>query len=250
VQGRGELALAVLVEMMRREGFELTVGRPQVVTREIEGRVLEPVERLLLDVPEEHMGAVTQVLAARRGRMQDVTNHGHGWVRMTYLISTRGLIGLRTEMLTETRGTAVTHQIFEGWEPWQGVLRGRANGSLVADRSGSTTTFALMALQERGQLFVGPGEEVYEGAIVGEHQRPDDLDVNPTREKKLTNMRSSTADELVRLDAHRSLSLDEALEWVGDDECVEVTPSTVRVRKLELSATLRAKAVRRERVRA
>jgi GTP-binding protein len=250
VQGRGELALAVLVETMRREGFELTVGRPQVVTREIDGRMHEPVERLLLDVPEEHMGAVTQVLAARRGRLQDVTNHGHGWVRMTYLISTRGLIGLRTEMLTETRGTAVMHQIFESWEPWQGALRGRANGSLVADRSGETTTFALMALQERGQLFVGPGEEVYEGAIVGEHQRPDDLDVNPTREKKLTNIRSSTADELVRLDAHRALTLDEALEWVGDDECVEVTPSTVRMRKVELSATLRAKAARRERVRA
>jgi GTP-binding protein len=169
---------------------------------------------------------------------------------MTFLVPTRGLIGLRTEMLTETRGTAVMHQIFEGWEPWQGTLRGRANGSLVADRAGTTTTFALMGLQERGRLFVGPGEEVYEGAIVGEHQRADDLDVNPTREKKLTNIRSSTADELVRLDAHRSLSLDEALEWVGDDECVEVTPSTVRVRKLELSGTRRAKTARRERARA
>jgi GTP-binding protein len=249
VQGRGELQLAVLVEMMRREGFELTVGRPQVVTREIEGTVCEPVERLLVDVPEEHMGAVTQLLAGRKGRMQDVANHGHGWVRMTYLVPTRGLIGIRTEMLTETRGTAVMHQLFEGWEPWQGALKTRPNGSLVADRAGVTTQFALMSLQERGQLFVGPGEDVYEGAVIGEHQRADDLDVNPTREKKLTNMRSSTADELVRLETPRSMGLDEAMEWVGDDECVEVTPQRVRIRKVELSATQRAKRARREKVK-
>jgi len=241
VQGRGELQLAVLVETMRREGFELTVGRPQVVTREIDGRLCEPVERLMVDVPEEHMGAVTQLLAARKGRMVDVANHGAGWVRMTYLVPTRGLIGMRTEMLTETRGTAVLHQLFEGWEPWQGPLKTRANGSLVSDRTGVTTTFALMGLQDRGQLYVGPGEDVYEGAVIGEHNRGEDLDVNPTREKKLTNMRSSTADELVRLDAHRSMSLDEALETVADDECVEVTPTSVRLRKAELSATQRAK---------
>ncbi|MFN8108432.1 MAG: translational GTPase TypA [Thermoleophilia bacterium] len=241
VQGRGELQLAVLVETMRREGFELTVGRPQVVTREVDGRLVEPVERLMVDVPEEHMGAVTQLLAGRRGRMVDVGNHGAGWVRMTYLVPTRGLIGMRTEMLTETRGTAVLHQLFEGWEPWQGPLKARPNGSLVSDRSGVTTTHALMGLQDRGTMFVGPGADVYEGAIVGEHNRAEDLDVNPTREKKLTNIRSSTADELVRLDAHRALTLDEALEVVGDDECLEVTPSSVRLRKVELSATQRAK---------
>ncbi|HWH15340.1 MAG TPA: translational GTPase TypA [Miltoncostaeaceae bacterium] len=249
VQGRGELQLAVLIEMMRREGFELTVGRPRVVTREVDGHVLEPVERLVVEVPEEHMGAVTQLLAARKGRMEGVANHGEGWVRLTYLIPTRGLIGIRTQMLTETRGTAVLHQLFEGWEPWSGAMRGRSTGSLVADRTGVTTTFALMTLQERGQLFVGPGETVYEGAIIGENARPDDLDVNPTREKKLTNMRSSTADELVRLDVHRTLTLDEALEVVRDDECVEVTPTAVRLRKVELSGTARAKTARREKVR-
>jgi GTP-binding protein len=247
VQGRGELALAVLVETMRREGFELTVGRPQVVTREIDGRMHEPVERLLLDVPEEHMGAVTQVLAARKGRLQDVTNHGHGWVRMTYLISTRGLIGLRTEMPTETRGTAIMHQIFESWEPWQGALRGRANGSLVADRSGVTTTFALMALQERGQLFVGPGEEVYEGMIVGENARAEDMDVNPTKEKHLTNMRKANAEELVRLIPKTQLSLEQALEFLREDECVEVTPKNVRLRKVLLDQNERQKASRRGR---
>jgi GTP-binding protein len=249
VQGRGELQLAVLVEMMRREGFELTVGRPRVVTREVDGRVMEPVERLVVEVPEEHMGAVTQLLAQRKGRMQGVQNHGEGWVRITYIIPTRGLIGIRTEMLTETRGTAVLHQLFEGWEPWQGAMRTRPTGSLVADRTGVTTTFALMTLQERGTLFVGPQEDVYEGCIVGEHARGEDLDVNPTREKKLTNMRSSTADELVRLNVHRTLTLDEALELVRDDECVEVTPANVRLRKVELSATQRANAARRERAK-
>jgi GTP-binding protein len=212
-----------------------------VVTREIDGHLSEPVERLVVEVPDDHVGTVTQLLATRRGRLQDVANHGHGWVRMTYLIPTRGLIGIRTEMLTETRGTAVMHQVFEGWEPWSGPLRTRSTGSLVADRQGVTTTFALMGLQERGTLFVGPGQEVYEGAVIGENQRPDDLDVNPTREKKLTNMRSSTADELVRLDAHRTLTLDEALELVREDECIEVTPGAVRPRKVELSAARRAK---------
>jgi len=245
VQGRGELQLAILVETMRREGFELTVGRPQVVIREIDGKRHEPVERLMIDVPEDHMGAITQLLAARKGRMQDVGNHGHGWTRMTYLVPTRGLIGVRTQLMTETRGTAILHQSFEGWEPWHGQIKTRNNGSLVSDRSGVTTTFALMSLQERGQLLVGPGEDVYEGAVIGEHQRADDLDVNPTKEKKLTNMRSSTADELVRLDAYRVLSLDEALELVNEDECVEVTPTRVRVRKVELTQTGRAKNARR-----
>ena len=244
VQGRGELQLAVLVEMMRREGFELTVGRPQAVTREIEGRVFEPVERLVVEVPEEHMGAVTQLLAARKGQMQGVQNHGDTWVRMTYTIPTRGLIGIRTQMLTETRGTAVLHQLFEGWEPWHGPMKARTNGSLVADRTGVTTMFSLMSLQERGNLFVGPGEEVYEGAIIGENARQDDMDVNPTKEKKLNNIRSSTADELVRLNVHRTLTLDEALEMVRDDECVEVTPNAVRLRKVELSQTNRAKNAR------
>ncbi|MEZ5080447.1 MAG: translational GTPase TypA [Thermoleophilia bacterium] len=244
VQGRGELQLAILVETMRREGFELTVGRPQVVIREVEGRRMEPVERLMVDVPEEHMGAVTQLLAGRKGRMIDVSNHSAGWVRMTYLVPTRGLIGMRTHMLTETRGTAILHQLFEGWEPWQGPLKRRSNGSLVSDRSGATTTHALMGLQDRGSLYVGPGVDVYEGSVIGEHNRGEDLNVNPTREKKLTNIRSSTAEELVRLDAHRALSLDEALELVADDECVEVTPGAVRLRKVELSATVRAKAAK------
>jgi GTP-binding protein len=234
----------VLVEMMRREGFELTVGRPQAVTREIEGRVFEPVERLVVEVPEEHMGAVTQLLAARKGQMQGVQNHGDTWVRMTYTIPTRGLIGIRTQMLTETRGTAVLHQLFEGWEPWHGPMKARTNGSLVADRTGVTTMFSLMSLQERGNLFVGPGEEVYEGAIIGENARQDDMDVNPTKEKKLNNIRSSTAEELVRLNVHRTLTLDEALEMVRDDECVEVTPNAVRLRKVELSQTNRAKNAR------
>ena len=247
VQGRGELQLAVLVETMRREGFELTVGRPRVVTREIDGTLMEPVERLVVEVPEEHMGAVTQLLAARKGTMQGVSNHGEGWVRLTYLIPTRGLIGIRTQMLTETRGTAVLHQLFEGWEPWHGEMRGRSTGSLVADRTGATTTFALMSLQDRGTLFVGPGEDVYEGAIIGENSRSEDMDVNPTKEKKLTNMRSSTADELVRLNVARALTLDEAMEMVRDDECVEVTPSAVRLRKVVLGATDRAKLARQAR---
>jgi len=242
VQGRGELQLVVLVEMMRREGFELTVGQPRVLEREIDGRRNEPVERLSVDVPEEHVGTVTQLLAARKGRMEHMTNHGTGWVRMEYLVPARGLIGFRTEFLTETRGTGIMHHVFDRWEPWAGDLVTRTTGALVADRRGATATYALMTLQERGILFLGPGEEVYEGMIVGENSRADDLDVNPCKEKHLTNMRSSTADVLVRLDAHRKQTLDEALEFVREDEAVEATPETVRMRKLVLSKIDRQKA--------
>jgi GTP-binding protein len=244
VQGRGELQLAVLVEMMRREGFELTVGQPHVVEREIDGVRHEPVERLSIDVPEEHVGTVTQLLAGRRGRMEHMTNHGTGWVRMEYLVPARGLIGFRTEFLTETRGTGIMHHVFDRWEPWAGDLVTRTSGALVADRSGETVSYSLMTLQERGSLFVGPGEEVYEGMIIGENARSEDLDVNPVKEKHLTNMRSSTADVLVRLDAHRRLTLDEALEFVRDDEAVEVTPEAVRMRKAVLSKVQRLKTAR------
>jgi GTP-binding protein len=244
VQGRGELQLAVLVEMMRREGFELTVGQPHVLERFIEAERHEPVERLSVDVPEEHVGTVTQMLAARKGRMEHMTNHGTGWVRMEYLVPARGLIGFRTEFLTETRGTGVMHHVFDRWEPWAGELTRRATGALVADRQGSTVSYSLMTLQERGTLFVGPGEEVYEGMIIGESSRADDLDVNPVKEKHLTNMRSSTADVLVRLDTHSKLTLDQALEWVREDEAVEVTPESVRMRKAVLSRVDRLKAVR------
>src|SRR5208283_1565379 len=233
VQGRGELQLAVLVEMMRREGFELTVGQPRVLEREIDGKRHEPVE---------HVGTVTQLLAARKGRLEHMTNHGTGWVRMEYLVPARGLIGFRTEFLTETRGTGLMHHVFDRWEPWAGELLTRTTGVLVADRRGATATYSLMTLQERGTLFVGPGEEVYEGMIIGENSRSEDLDVNPCKEKHLTNMRSSTADVLVRLDTHHKPSLDEALEFVRDDECVEVTPVSVRPRKLELSKLQRQKA--------
>jgi GTP-binding protein len=244
VQGRGELQLAVLVEMMRREGFELTVGQPHVVEREIDGKRHEPVERLSVDVPEEHVGTVTQLLAARKGRMEHMINHGTGWVRMEYLVPARGLIGFRTEFLTETRGTGIMHHVFDRWEPWAGELLTRTSGVLVADRRGETVTFSLFTLQERGSLFVGPGEEVYEGMIIGENSRSEDLDVNPVKEKHLTNMRSSTSDVLVRLDAHRKLTLDEALEFVREDEAVEVTPKAVRMRKVVLSKVERLKAVR------
>ena len=247
VQGRGELQLAVLVEMMRREGFELTVGQPHVLTRELDGKRHEPVERLSVDVPEEHVGTVTQLLAARKGRMEHMTNHGTGWVRMDYLVPARGLIGFRTEFLTETRGTGIMHHVFEGWEPWAGELLTRPTGALVADRRGETATYSLMTLQERGTLFVGPGEEVYEGMIIGENARADDLDVNPTKEKHLTNMRSSTADVLVRLDTHHRPTLDEALEFVRSDEAVEVTPASVRPRKLVLSKIERQKAIKQAR---
>jgi GTP-binding protein len=244
VQGRGELQLAVLVEMMRREGFELTVGQPHVLEREIDGKRNEPVERLSVDVPEEYVGTVTQLLAARKGRMEHMTNHGTGWVRMEYLVPARGLIGFRTQFLTETRGTGIMHHVFDRWEPWAGEILTRTSGVLVADRSGQTVTFSLFTLQERGSLFVGPGEEVYEGMIIGENSRAEDLDVNPVKEKHLTNMRSSTSDVLVRLDAHRKLTLDEALEFVREDEAVEATPKTVRMRKVVLSKVDRLKAVR------
>jgi len=244
VQGRGELALAVLVELMRREGFELTVGKPQVVTRDISGALHEPVERMSVDAPEEYVGVITQLLALRKGRLEQMVNHGTGWVRMEYLVPARSLIGFRTEFLTETRGTGLVHHVFDRWEPWHGELRTRPTGSLVADRRGTVTAFALFNLQERGTLFVEPGEEVYEGMIVGENARAEDLDVNATKEKHLTNIRSSTADELVRLVPKRKLSLDQALEFLRADECVEVTPRAVRLRKVELDATARQKLAR------
>ena len=245
VQGRGELQLAVLVELMRREGFELTVGQPQVVTREVDGKVHEPVERLAIDVPEDYVGVITQLLALRKGRLEQMVNHGTGWVRMDYLVSARALIGFRTEFLTETRGTGLMHHVFDRWEPWAGDLRTRPTGALVADRRGTTASFALFGLQERGTLFVGPGEEVYEGMIVGENSRPDDLDVNAVKEKHLTNIRSSTSDVLVRLVPARQLSLDQALEFLREDEAVEVTPDAVRLRKLDLDKTARVKSARR-----
>ncbi len=245
VQGRGELQLAVLVETLRREGFELTVGKPQVVTREVDGVLHEPFEHLSIDVPEDYVGVVTQLLGLRKGRMEQMVNHATGWVRLEFRVPARGLIGFRTEFLTETRGTGILHHVFDGYEPWQGELRTRPNGSLVADRIGATTQFALLNLQERGQLFIGPGVEVYEGMIVGENARAEDMDVNPAKEKKLTNVRSSTGDELVRLAPPRQLSLDQALEFIREDEAVEVTPSHVRLRKLELAATLRGRAAKR-----
>jgi GTP-binding protein len=244
VQGRGELALAVLVEIMRREGFEMTVGKPQVVTREIKGKLNEPMERMSVDTPEEYVGVITQMLALRKGRMEQMINHGTGWVRMEYIIPARGLIGFRTEFLTETRGTGLVHHVFDRWEPWQGEIRTRGTGSLVADRRGKVAAFALFNLQERGSLFVGPGEEVYEGMIVGENSRAEDLDVNAVKEKHLTNMRQSTADELVRLVPKRELSLDAALEFLREDESVEVTPLNVRLRKTILDQTSRLKASR------
>jgi GTP-binding protein len=247
VQGRGELALAILVETMRREGFELTVGKPQVVTRTIDGKLHEPFERLTIDAPEEYLGTVTQLLAVRKGRMEQMSNHGTGWVRMEFLVPSRGLIGFRTEFLTDTRGTGIAHHVFESYEPWVGELRTRATGSLVADRAGAATSFAIANLQERGTLFVEPTTEVYEGMIVGENSRADDLDVNITKEKKLTNMRSSTADEFERLVPARKLSLEQSLEYCRDDECVEVTPTAVRLRKVELSAVDREKGRARAR---
>jgi GTP-binding protein len=245
VQGRGELQLAVLVELMRREGFELTVGQPRVVVREIDGKVHEPIERLAIDIPEDYVGVVTQLLALRKARLEQMVNHGTGWVRMEYLVPARGLIGFRTEFLTETRGTGLLHHVFDRWEPWAGDLRTRPTGSLVADRRGTTAQFALMNLQERGTLFVSPGEEVYEGMIVGENSRSDDLDVNAVKEKHLTNMRSSTAEVLVRLVPAHKLSLDQALEFLREDECVEVTPENVRLRKVELDKNDRVKSARR-----
>jgi len=250
VQGRGELQLAVLVEMMRREGFELTVGKPQVLTREIDGTVHEPVDRVTVDVPEEYLGVVTQLLALRRGRMAQITNHGTGWVRLEFLVPARGLVGFRTEMLTETRGTGLLHHVFERMEPWAGDIRPRRNGSLVADRTGATTAYSLLNLQDRGQLFVGPGVEVYEGMIIGENARAEDMDVNPTREKKLTNVRAAAADNFEKLIPPRALSLEQALEHIADDECVEVTPRSVRLRKVTLDQPTRARESKRARSRA
>ncbi|MFI7588542.1 translational GTPase TypA [Spongisporangium articulatum] len=245
VQGRGELALAILVETMRREQFELTVGKPQVVTRQVDGKLHEPFERLTIDAPEEYLGAVTQLLAVRKGRMEQMVNHGTGWVRMEFLVPSRGLIGFRTEFLTDTRGTGIAHATFEGYEPWAGEIKTRPSGSLVADRAGAVTAFAITNLQERGTLFVEPTQTVYEGMIVGENSRSDDMDVNITKEKKLTNMRSSTSDEFERLIPPRKLSLEQSLEFCRDDECVEVTPVAVRIRKVELAQVDRAKAAAR-----
>jgi GTP-binding protein len=242
VQGRGELQLAILVEIMRREGFELTVGKPEVVTRRIDGKLHEPVERLTIDAPEEFLGVITQMLALRKGRMENMVNHGTGWIRLEYLVPARGLIGFRTEFITETRGTGLIHHVFDRYEPWHGDLRTRPTGSLVADRRGPTTSYALLNLQERGTMFVPPGVEVYEGMIVGENARADDMDVNPTKEKKLSNMRSAGADVLVRLIPHKELSLEQALEFIRADECCEVTPKSVRLRKVILDSAARAKA--------
>jgi GTP-binding protein len=247
VQGRGELALAILVEQMRREGYELTVGKPQVVTRQVDGALHEPVERLTIDAPEEYLGAITQLLAVRKARMEHMTNHGTGWIRMEFLVPSRGLIGFRTEFLTDTRGTGIMHHVFEGYEPWFGELRTRVTGSLVADRAGPATTYAMFNLQERGTLFIPPGTEVYEGMIVGENSRADDMDVNITKEKKLTNVRSSTAEVLERLAPPRLLSLEQSLEFCREDECVEVTADAVRLRKVVLDQTDRARTAARAR---
>jgi GTP-binding protein len=245
VQGRGELALAILVEQMRRELYELTVGKPQVVTRTVDGRLCEPVERLTIDAPEEYLGAITQLLASRKGRMEQLVNHGTGWIRLEWLVPARGLIGFRTEFLTDTRGTGILHHVFDSYEPWFGDLRTRNSGSLVADRPGVVTPFAMMNLQERGTLFVEPTAEVYEGMIVGENSRSDDMDVNITKEKKLTNMRSSTAEETEKLIPPRKLSLEQALEFCREDECVEVTPVAVRLRKVTLDQTIRGREAAR-----
>jgi GTP-binding protein len=244
VQGRGELQLGVLVETMRREGFELTVGKPKVVTQTVDGKIHEPIERMAIDVPEDYLGTVTQLMALRKGRMEQMINHGPGWVRLEYLVPARGLIGFRTEFMTETRGSGIMHSVFERYEPWQGDIKTRASGSLVADRSGKTASFAIMRMQERGGLFVGPGEDVYEGMIVGSNARADDLDVNAVREKKQTNIRSANADDMVNIVPAMRLSLDQALEFIRPDECVEVTPESVRLRKVLLTATDRVKASR------
>ncbi len=245
VEGRGELQLVILLEMMRREGYELTAGQPRVITREVEGQVCEPVERLAIDIPEDYVGVVTQALAVRKGRMEQMVNHSTGWVRLEFLVPARGLIGFRTEFLTETRGTGLLHHVFDRWEPWFGELRTRPTGSLVADRHGKSASFALFSLQERGTMFIGPTEEVYEGMVVGENSRPDDLDVNPTKEKQQTNVRAASADILIRLIPPKLLSLEQAIEFLREDECVEVTPDTVRLRKTELDGTQRAKAARK-----
>jgi GTP-binding protein len=245
VQARGELQLAILIETMRREGFELTVGKPRVVTREVDGKIHEPVERVTIDVPEEHLGAVTQLLAGRRGAMNNMVNHGLGWVRLDYTVPARGLIGFRTHFLTETRGTGVLSHVFDGYAPWAGDIMARSSGVLVADRLGVAVPFAMMNLQERAKMLVPPGVEVYTGMIVGENSRSDDMDVNICREKKQTNIRAATADDAIKLTPHSELSLEHALEFIAQDECVEVTPASIRLRKVELDATVRARAAKR-----
>ncbi|GMA18423.1 translational GTPase TypA [Arsenicicoccus piscis] len=247
VQGRGELALAILVEQMRREGYELTVGKPQVVTREVDGKVHEPVEHLTIDSPEEYLGAITQIMAARKGRMEQMSNHGTGWVRMEFKVPSRGLIGFRTEFLTETRGTGIAHHVFHGYEPWFGPISTRISGSLVSDRAGVVTAYAMLGLQERGVLFVDPTTEVYEGMIIGENSRADDMDVNITKEKKLTNVRASSADNFEKVVPPRKLSLEQSLEFCREDECVEVTPEAVRIRKVVLDMTERNRTAARAR---
>ncbi|NLD85024.1 MAG: translational GTPase TypA [Actinomycetales bacterium] len=249
VQGRGEMALSVLVETMRREGFELTVGKPQVVTKTIDGKLHEPFEHMTIDVPEEHLGAVTQLMAGRKGRMEQMSNHGSGWVRMEFTVPARGLIGFRTHFMTETRGSGIANSISAGYEPWAGEIRARHTGSLVADRAGKATTFALLGLADRGDFFIEPGAEVYEGVVVGENPRAEDMDVNITKEKKLTNMRAASSDATETLSKHRTLSLEEAMEFCAGDECVEVAPEAIRVRKVILTATERAKARSRSKAR-
>jgi GTP-binding protein len=241
VQGRGELQLAVLVELMRREGFELTVGKPQVVTKLVNGKLHEPMERLTIDVPEDYLGVVTQLMALRKGRMEHMVNHGTGWIRMDYKVPSRGLIGFRTEFLTETRGTGLLHHVFDGYEAWHGELKTRLTGSLVSDRLGIVTSYALFSLQERGAIFVQVGDEVYEGMVVGENSRPEDMDVNAVREKKLTNIRSAGADEMERLIPPKLLNMEQALEFCREDECIEVTPTMVRVRKVIFDGNERAR---------
>jgi GTP-binding protein len=241
VQGRGELQLAILIETMRREGFELTVGKPQVVTREIDGKIHEPMERVTVDIPEEFVGAATSLLSGRKGSMLDMINHGTGWVRLEWRIPARGLVGVRTEFMTETRGTGMLHHVFDGFSPWMGELRTRRNGVLVADRRGPTTNNALVSLEERGVIFVGPGVEVYEGMIIGENARADEMDVNPTKEKKLTNMRASGSDEFERMTPPTIFSLEQALEFIADDEAVEITPQSVRLRKVILDQATRGR---------
>ncbi|RPE76325.1 MULTISPECIES: translational GTPase TypA [unclassified Frondihabitans] len=245
VQGRGELALAILVEQMRREGFELTVGKPQVVTRRVDGKLQEPFEHMTIDVPDEYLGAVTQLMASRKGRMENMANHGSGWVRMEFIVPARGLIGFRTQFLTDTRGTGIANGISHGYGPWAGEIQTRTNGSIIADRSGVVTPFAIINLQERMTFFVQPTEEVYEGMVVGENSRAGDMDVNITKEKKLTNMRQSTADNFESMTPSKVLSLEEALEFAGDDECVEVTPDAIRIRKVELDASARQRSTAR-----
>ena len=247
VQGRGELALAILVEQMRREGFELTVGKPQVVTKEIDGKVHEPMEQMTIDIPEEYLGAGTQLMAQRKGRMNSMANHGSGWIRLQFTIPARGLIGFRARFLTETRGTGIASSISEGYAPWQGTIEQRLTGSLVADRAGQATPYAMTNLQERASFIIEPGSEVYEGQVVGENPRNEDMDVNITREKKQTNTRSATADVYETLTPSRKLTLEESLEFASNDECVEVTPEAIRIRKVVLDSQERFKIAARQR---